>query len=261
MRNFLLLFVIFFLNEKMIFSAEIEKKCKNLVKVVTIDTGVDLQNEKIRSHLIRGPSGFLGKNVLYNGAPIQDFNGHGTQMADIITNVSNCAQIIPVSYWEDSASLKINPFISALEEAINYNPKIINISGGGNSFYEREYLAIKKAESLGIIIVSAAGNDGKNIDIPNNKYFPASYGASNIITVNAVDKNGELGKFSNYGSYTVDISAIGIDVASFGLYNEKLISSGTSQATAYVSGVIKSIINKSKSRPYTNKKYSISNRR
>ena len=148
------------------------------------------------------------------------------------------AQIIPVSYWEDSASLKINPFISALEEAINYNPKIINISGGGNSFYEREYLAIKKAESLGIIIVSAAGNDGKNIDEFENNFFPSAYRTSNIISVGAVTKEGSYFYISNCGQKSVDIAALGKDVTASGLDNTNVTRSGTSQATAIVCGAI-----------------------
>jgi len=60
--------------------------------------------------------------------------------------------------------------------------------------------------------VAAAGNDGSN----NDAYpvYPASYDLPNILSVAAVDNQGKLASFSNYGATSVDISAPGVGILS-----------------------------------------------
>jgi subtilisin family serine protease len=220
-----------------------DNPCERPVTIVTIDTGIDLENKELLRFLKRDNSGkIIGENTRNYFSSIQDFHGHGTEIVSIITQLTECVRIIPISYWDNSLSLKTESFISALEAAIKYKPRIINISGGGKEFEEKEYRAIKRTESHGILIVSSAGNESENIDLPKNQYFPSSYLTKNMIIVTAVDNDGKLGKFSNFGLYSVDISAPGVEVEVTGLKNKKLIDSGTSQATAFVTGVAAKMI-------------------
>lgn len=237
-------FILFFIA----ITANAEQLCQNKVTIATIDTGIDLKNEYLVKFIKKDAAGNLvGENTINKSDSIQDRNGHGTQIADIITKISKCAELIPIIYWDETTNSKLDSFVLAIERAITYKPNIINISGGGNVFSEREYSLLKETESRGIIIVSAAGNDGKNTDFSPNRYFPGSYQLPNIITVSAVDSAGELGRFSNFGLNSVHISAHGVDVATSGLNNKTTISSGTSQATAYVSGVVANLLTVDKS--------------
>lgn len=83
--------------------------------------------------------------------------------------------------------------------AIESGVKVINLSFGGyNSFSLSEYKALKKASDAGIIIVTAAGNDGKELN-SELRYFPCNLKIKNLICVGAL-KNGNVAKYSNYGS-------------------------------------------------------------
>jgi hypothetical protein len=148
---------------------------------------------------------------------------------------------MPFSYYINPI---FQPFYSteksfelALAAAIKERPDIINISGGGFGFSVSELMLIKEAESLGILIVSAAGNNAVNIDNPKFGFFPSSYSTENIISVGAIGIDGSFFYQSNFGS-TVSILALGEEVPAIGLNNKIVKVSGTSQATAIVSGAI-----------------------
>jgi subtilisin family serine protease len=92
------------------------------------------------------------------------------------------------------------------------------------------------------LVISAAGNNGKDIDLVENNYFPSSYRLNNMITVASVNSVGDLSETSNYGINSVDVAAFGVKIKSFGL-NEQMVSlSGTSQATAQVSSLVSKIV-------------------
>ena len=64
----------------------------------------------------------------------------------------------------------------------------------------------------GKIIVVAAGNEGKNVDVKNKKYgyYPGSYDLPNIISVSNMAQGGGLQEGSNRGD-SVDATAPGED--------------------------------------------------
>lgn len=76
----------------------------------------------------------------------------------------------------------------------------------------------------------------KNQIRTNIKYYPADYGLSNIISVTAIDPSTEVLSSSNYGTETVDIAAPGQNILSTLPNNNYGLMTGTSQATAFVSG-------------------------
>lgn len=105
--------------------------------------------------------------------------------------------------------------------------------------------AFKYAESKGVLLVHAAGNDHKNVDstynFPNPDYADGSGRASNIITVGASsDKKlgSALADFSNYGKKEVDVFAPGVAVYSTTPFNNSFgKSNGTSFAGPIVAGI------------------------
>jgi len=96
---------------------------------------------------------------------------------------------------------------------------------------------LKEGEKKGILVIAAAGNEESDIDNKKNAYYPASYGLTNIITVTAHDQTLTTLPSSNYGKQSVHISAPGYRIKSSMPFGRSGYLTGTSQATAFVSGV------------------------
>lgn len=82
--------------------------------------------------------------------------------------------------------------------------------------------------------MAAAGNEKSNSDL--KPYYPADYGLPNIISVTAINPSKLVLPSSNYGVHTVDIAAPGYQILSLLPGNSYGYMTGTSQATAFVSG-------------------------
>src|SRR4029077_10572959 len=111
-------------------------------------------------------------------------------------------------------SVNLRNTVKAINYAIDHGARIINYSGGGPEFSEEEYLAIKRAESKGILFVAAAGNERQNTDLVENYYYPSAYRLSNIISVAATDIHNNLLPSSNWGKKSVDVAAPGENIYS-----------------------------------------------
>jgi subtilisin family serine protease len=103
--------------------------------------------------------------------------------------------------------------------------------------------AVKYAESKGVLLIHAAGNDKDNIDVENN--FPSRFYADgkeskNWIEVGASSSgSGDdlVGYFSNYGKKTVDLFAPGVEIYSTKPENNYESENGTSMASPVTAGV------------------------
>lgn len=134
----------------------------------------------------------------------------------------------------------------AIRYAVDNGAKVINMSFGKSYSPNKEWVydAIKYAASKDVLLVHAAGNDGKNIDKSDN--FPTDADdkvkeyADNVITVGAMTRQyGEnlVASFSNYGKLNVDIFAPGLEIYSTIPKNEYKSIQGTSMAAPEVAGV------------------------
>jgi thermitase len=124
--------------------------------------------------------------------------------------------------------------INSIHYAIKMGAHIINYSGGGVEYSQEEFEAVQAADKKGILFVAAAGNEKSNSD--QNHYYPADYTLKNIISVTAIDPTTEVLSSSNYGVQTVDIAAPGQNILSCLPNNTYGPMTGTSQATAFVTG-------------------------
>ncbi|MGQ3677723.1 S8 family serine peptidase [Tenacibaculum discolor] len=130
--------------------------------------------------------------------------------------------------------------------AVDNGAKVINTSFGKGFSPNKEWVydVIKYAASKDVLIVNAAGNDGKNIDVektfPNDAPDLVNEVADNFLTIGAMSAkyNEELpANFSNYGKKNVDVFAPGVQVYSTTPDNEYKKFNGTSMASPAAAGV------------------------
>jgi subtilisin family serine protease len=135
---------------------------------------------------------------------------------------------------------------NAIRYAVDNGAKIINMSFGKAYSPQKAYVdeAIRYAESKGVLLIHAAGNDAKNLDkepnFPNRRLIGAKKEASNWLEIGASSWGDEMnfvGDFSNYGKKSVDLFAPGVDIFSTIPGNGYKSNSGTSMAAPVVSGV------------------------
>lgn len=233
---------------------KIFKKNKDIV-VGVVDTGINPEHEFIKDNLIdkngkRASKKSFGfdfsildrkKRIVVSESP-NDTHGHGTHVSAIVKSVFPSVKLLALKYYNPKATGQenLNATLKALRAAIDANVDIINYSGGGPEECAEEKALLEEANKKGILVVAAAGNESSNIDgAKSNAYYPASYNMPNIISVAAYNYNGkqlELIQSSNYGHLSVDIAAPGYRILSAS-NQDKDVMTGTSQATAFVTGV------------------------
>lgn len=127
--------------------------------------------------------------------------------------------------------------IYAMENGAN----IISASFGGKNEDPIMKELIDEVGKAGILFVAAAGNDGVNMELKDNRSYPAAYQNSNLLTVGASDNMDNPAGFSNYGANYVDIYAPGVGILSHFKEGETadtyMIMDGTSMATPIVAGI------------------------
>lgn len=218
---------------------------KDDIVVAVVDTGIQYNHPFLKNNLVAATGKLSKKNYgLDFSTPTPTFtpsdsHGHGTHVAGIIKSIFPDVKIMALKYYNPKASGQANlaSTIKALKYAVDQNVDIINYSGGGPEPSAEELKILKRAERKGILIIAAAGNERSNIDIKKNAYYPASYGLSNIITVGAHNESNTIISSSNWGAKSVDIAAPGYRIRSAIPGNGAGYMTGTSQATAFVTGV------------------------
>jgi subtilisin family serine protease len=134
----------------------------------------------------------------------------------------------------------------AIRYAADNGAKVINMSFGKGVSPEKSWVddAVKYAESKGVLLVHAAGNDAANIDtawnFPTPVFKADKKRASNWLTIGAsgAEKSKVVANFSNYGKNEVDVFAPGVNIySSVPGGNNYANFSGTSMASPVVAGV------------------------
>jgi cell wall-associated protease len=135
---------------------------------------------------------------------------------------------------------------NAIRYAVDNGAQVVSMSFGKDFSPQKHWVddAVKYAETKGVLLVHAAGNDAKNVDtadnFPNANYINNKGRATNWITVGASGdpKNGGItASFSNYGKKEVDVFAPGVQIyATIPGGNTYGKLSGTSMACPVVAG-------------------------
>lgn len=193
---------------------------------------------------------FYGNNDIMANTPL-----HGTHVSGIIgglrnngkggDGVADNVRIMTVRAVPDGDEHD-KDIALAIRYAVDNGAQIINMSFGKAFSPEKKWVddAVRYAESKGVLLVHAAGNDAKNIDVeynfPNPVFQDDSKRAGTWITVGASGDpkaGGLTASFSNYGKNEVDVFAPGVRIYSTvpggNTYNNL---QGTSMASPVVAG-------------------------
>jgi Subtilisin-like serine proteases len=180
--------------------------------------------------------------------------GHGTHVAGIIgATRDNSIGIDGVARGVRLMSVRAVPngderdkdVANAIRYAVDNGADVINMSFGKSYSPHKDVVdaAVQYADSMGVLMVHAAGNDGANVDSTDN--FPSPYyagggQAQRWIEVGASSwKGGEklAASFSNYGAERVDVFAPGYSIYSTVPGDAYDRNDGTSMAAPMVSGL------------------------
>ena len=221
------------------------------------EDGVDTDGNGYRDDLI-------GWDFHNNDNDPYDDDGHGTHVAGTIaatggngTGVAGVAWstlLVPLKFLDASgsgytsnAARAVDYFTAAKSRSTTVDFVATNNSWGGGGYSSTVYDAIVRAARADILFVAAAGNGGSDgigdnnntvVNYPSNYNTTSAVGWDSVIGVSALQSNGALASYSNYGSTTVELGAPGSSIYSTLAGGSYGYMSGTSMATPHVAGAL-----------------------
>ncbi|HEV2708507.1 MAG TPA: S8 family serine peptidase, partial [Pyrinomonadaceae bacterium] len=228
--------------------------------IAVIDSGIDFTHPDLSGNQWTNPAerankhdddrnGYLndlhGWDWVKETGEVRDEQGHGTAVAGVIAAQGNNRAGISGVMWRASLmNLRVldaqgTGDVASAVEAINYatlmGAQVINCSWGTDEPSQALRDAIRRATGRGIVVVAAAGNDGRDLDAVG--YYPAAFDLPNVIGVAATDSRDRLASWSNLGATRVHVAAPGVDVLTTRMGGGYQTLSGSSLAAPFVSGV------------------------
>jgi subtilisin family serine protease len=172
-----------------------------------------------------------------------DEKKHGTHVAGIIagennnigvTGIAYHAKIMPIRVLDENGTGSINDFVKGIHYAVDNGANIINISMATSQPDSQLQDAIEYAETKGVLVVMAAGNNGAS-----EPEYPAKYAQNFGIAVGSLDFKQRIATASNRAGETPlnYLVAPGVNIYSTVPNNQYKKLSGTSMATPFVAGV------------------------
>jgi thermitase len=231
------------------------------VILAVLDTGVDTGHEDLSGAIWTNPgevpgngvdddgNGFVddvnGWDFADNHAGIDDDHGHGTHVAGIaaasigngkgIAGLAGGVTIMPVDVFGGGIGT-YEDLIRAIVYATDNGAHVINMSLGASSYSRGEAMAINYAVENGVVVVAAAGNQGREA-----YHYPAAH--ENVIAVASTTAQDVVSSFSNRGTF-IDVAAPGSSVWSTFPGDRYGSLSGTSMATPHVAGLAALILSR-----------------
>ena len=203
------------------------------VRVAVLDSGIDLGHPDLANN-IKG-----GINILNPAQGPMDENGHGTHVAGTIAAEDNNSGVVGIAPMTELYGVKIlnrdgegtlAGIIKGLQWCIANRMSVANLSVGTNKSSTALRMAVQRAYHAGLVIVSAAGNEGT----ANSITYPAAY--PEVVTVGAIDQQYQLASFSSWGP-ELTVVAPGSGIYSTYLDGSYVRLSGTSMAAPHVTGL------------------------
>jgi hypothetical protein len=206
------------------------------ILVAVIDSEIDKDHSELRS------------SIAARFATSEDADrphSHGTAMAgaiasrDRLLGVAPSARILAIRAFSESnntAESTTFSILKSIDHAVNQGAKVINMSFAGPPDPSL-HRTLKAAAEKGVILIAAAGNAGPK----SPPLFPAA--DPNVIAVTATDSSDRVFKMANRGPH-IEVAAPGVDILAPAPQAGYQMSTGTSIATAHVSGVVALMLEK-----------------
>jgi subtilisin family serine protease len=180
---------------------------------------------------------------------------HGTEVTSIIAatrngsgvvGVASGATIMPLKVMRPTGVIPMSSVAAAVDYAVANGADVVNLSLVTQPGVDREQMrileaAIDRAGAAGVVVVTGAGNDGRNLLL--TPAWPASLGADrhHVLTVGALGRDGAPASFSNQGR-AVTFAAPGTAIPVAGCAAGTVWRSGSSYAAPIVTGLVASVI-------------------
>lgn len=235
------------------------------IVVAVLDSGIDLTQPELAANLWVNAAEIGGDGLDNDGnGKVDDIHGydfanndadptdaglHGSHVSGIIAAMANNqlgvtgtafdARIMPLKISTDGTTISTAAEIAAIDYAVmmkgrGVNVVAINASFVGPNYSAAENHAIQTAADAGIVLCTAAGNEGA--DNTAIATYPPNYRLPNMIVVAAIESTGQLASFSNFGT-KVDLAAPGVDIYStIPVWKGTPATSLTRGATSYAIG-------------------------
>ncbi|KAK2740928.1 Subtilisin-like protease 3 [Myotisia sp. PD_48] len=201
------------------------------ITIYGVDTGIDINHPEFRGRIVWGTNKIDSDN--------RDGHGHGTHTAGTFAGatygVAKKANIVAVKVLDSQSRGTMSSIMDGISWCVTdarskniLGKAAMNLSLGGG-FTQAVNDAAAQAQSAGILVVAAAGNDNKNAQ----GYSPAS--TPSICTVASSANGDSKSSFSNWGA-VIDIYAPGSNIISARPGSGSQSMSGTSMAAPHVAG-------------------------
>jgi subtilisin family serine protease len=203
------------------------------VTVALVDTAIQPLEGKMKDFLL--PSVHVSDQP--DALPAEPM--HGTSMAQTILNSLAAAResgtadanvgtvrLLPIDIYGNSATTTTFEVSQGLYKAIQSGAQVVNLSLGGTGESPMVEYLLEMARKKQILVFASAGNTPTT-----DPTWPAA--SPNAIAVTATDWSGNIAPYANRGAF-IDLKAPG---SSRIYHNGQIyVSTGTSTATAFVSG-------------------------
>ena len=218
------------------------------ITIAVLDTGCPGKKDD-KGNIVIHPD--LRKNILVDkcesfikSEDIFDYAGHSTACCGVIAAEDNEtgfvgyapeANIICYKVLNKNGAGSLEWIEKALQRCIQTKPDIVSMSLGSlmGSYNMHQY--VKKLDSMGIPVICAAGNGGKEEGVN----YPAFYNES--FAIGAYDNNLKIANFSAIGD-ALDFAFPGVDIHTTWLNNGYTKISGTSFACPACAGLVALIL-------------------
>lgn len=205
------------------------------IKVAVLDTGIALEHPDLK------PAILAARDFTRSPSAADDAQGHGTHVAGIIAAQRNAhgivgvapkAKILAAKVLNDEGSGTSADIVAGIRWAVATGADILSLSLGSPEPDREIHQALLLAIAQGVFVITAAGNEGPDLDTVG---YPAGF--PEMVAVGSIDRRKRLSRFSSRGRQ-VDVVAPGDEITSCYPPRGYAVLSGTSMATPFVSGVV-----------------------
>ncbi|MGD8190297.1 S8 family peptidase [Brevibacillus ginsengisoli] len=166
------------------------------VIIAVLDSGVNVNHPDLKDNLLPGI------NLDPDSRSYMDNNGHGTMTTGILAAKGNNgigvsgvlwdAKVLPIKVLDRNGTTVVNILAQGIRVAVDHKAKVILMSVSNLTPSKALEDAVNYAESRGVVLVAASGNEGSQVA------YPGAY--PTVISVGAVNEKNIPIYQSNYGN-------------------------------------------------------------